>query len=111
MVDAGPVADDQDEEWPPRADRLRGILWRAEGHLERNEFFAATRTLAEAFELLRPGEDQVYRGLHHLAAAGYRHQLGDAARAERQLAHARRRLAAHPEHDVRIRAVEDLLRS
>jgi hypothetical protein len=111
MDDAGPVTDDKDEEWPPRADRLRAIRWRAEGHLERDEFFASAGTLAEAFELLGPGEGEVFRGLHHLAAAGYRHQLGDAHRAARQLAHARRRLAAYPEHAARIRAVERLLRS
>lgn len=111
MDDAGPVADDTDEEWPPRADRLRAIRWRAERHFEREEFFASARTLAEAFDLLGPGEGEVFRGLHHLAAAGYRHQLGDADRAARQLARARRRLAAYPEHDARIRAVERLLRS
>lgn len=111
MDDAGPVTDDTEEEWPPRADRLRAIRWRAERHLEREEFVASARTLAEAFELLRPGEDVVFRGLHHLAAAGYRHQLGDAERAARQLARARRRLTAFPEHDERIRAVERLLRS
>ena len=111
MDDARPVTDDTDEEWPPRADRLRAIRWRAEAHLERDEFFAAAATLAEAFELADRGEATMFRGLHHLAAAGYRHQLGDGDRAARQLAHARRRLAAHPEHGARLRAVERLLRS
>lgn len=111
MDEPGPVTDDTDEEWPPRADRLRAIRWRAEAHLERDEFFAAASTLVEAFELAGPGEAGVFHGLHHLAAAGYRHQVGDGDRAARQLAHARRRLAAYPEHDARIRAVERLLRS
>jgi hypothetical protein len=111
MDDAGPVTDATDDEWPPRADRLRAIRWRAEAHLERDEFFAAARTLAEAFELVDPGEAGELRGLHHLAAAGYRHQLGDGDRAVRQLAHARRRLGAYPRHAARIRAVERLLGS
>jgi hypothetical protein len=111
MDEADRVVDIADEEWPPRANRLRAIRWRAEAHLERGEFFAAVRTLAEAFELVGPGEGEVFRGLHHLAAAGYRHQTGEAHRAARQLAHARRRLASFPDCAEQIRAVERLLAS
>ena len=66
---------------------------------------------AEAFELVGPGEGEVFRGLHHLAAAGYRHQTGEAERAARQLAHARRRLASFPDCAEQVRAVERLLAS
>ena len=109
MDEADPVADVADEEWPPRENRLRAIRWRADGHFERDEFFAAARTLAEAFQLVGPGEGEVFRGLHHLAAAGYRHQNGEPERAARQLAHARRRLAAFPDCAERVRVVERLL--
>lgn len=105
---AAPVAH---EEWPPRANRLRAIRWRAEAHLERDEFFAAASALAEAFELVGPAKGEVYRGLHHLAAAGYRYQTGEPRRAARQLAHARRRLAPFPGCAEHVRAVERLLAS
>jgi hypothetical protein len=78
------------EEWPPREARLTSALWRAEGHLERHEFVAAASALDEARGL---GEDRLVVALRHLAAAGYRAQTGDGARARRQLVHARRRLA------------------
>jgi hypothetical protein len=111
MDEVDPVADVADEEWPPRANRLRAIRWRAEAHFEREEFFAATRTLAEAFALVGPEEGEMFRGLHHLAAAGYRHQTGETQRAARQLAHARRRLASFPDCAEEVRAVERLLAS
>ena len=86
----------EDADWPPPEARLQAVLWRAEGHLERHEYFAASQTLAEAFDL---GETELVRGLHHLAAAGYRRAEGDRLRAGRQLAHARRRLAPFlPKH-------------
>jgi hypothetical protein len=100
-----------EEEWPPRANRLQAIRWRADAHLERGEFIAAARTLTEAFELVGPPEDEVFRGLHHLAAAGYRHQTGDIQRAARQLARARRRLAPFPDCAEHVHAVEQLLTS
>ncbi len=87
------------------------IGWRGEAHLDRGEFFAAATALAEAFELVGPGEDEMFRGLHHLAAAGYRHQTGEPERAARQLAYARRRLSSFPEHADRVRVVERLLAS
>jgi hypothetical protein len=111
MDEADPVADVADEEWPPRANRLQAIRWRADGQFERGEFFAAACTLAEAFELVGPGEGEVFRGLHHLAAAGYRHQTGESQRAAQQLAHARRRLSSFPDVDEHVRAVERLLAS
>jgi hypothetical protein len=77
-------------EWPPPEARLTAILWRAEGHLERSEFLAAASALDEGEGL---GEDELLAGLRHLAAAGYRSQIGETERARRQLAHARRRLA------------------
>ena len=111
MDEADPVVDGADEDWPPRANRLQAIRWRADRHFERSEFFAAARALAEAFDLVGPGEGEVFRGLHHLAAAGYRHQTGDAERAVRQLAYARLRLASFPDCAEQVRAVERLLAS
>ena len=86
----------EDLEWPPPASRVRAALWRAGGHLERREYSAASRALAEVFELVGAGERELLRGLYHLAAAGYKGQAGDCTRGRRQLAHARRRLAAYP---------------
>lgn len=43
--------------------------------------------------LAPPEERELVRGLLHLAAAGYKRADGDERGAERQLAHARRRLA------------------
>jgi hypothetical protein len=97
-----------DDEWPPPAARLRAIRWRAEGHLDRREFVAASRALREGFGL---GEDDLLRGLYHLAAAGYKAQTGDTVRARRQLEHARRRLALHPETAGLVSSVEDVLES
>ncbi len=82
-------------EWPPPEARVRAALWRAEGHLTRREYAAASRTLAEVFRLVGADERELLRGLNHLAAAGYKGQAGDLGRARRQLLHARRRLAAY----------------
>jgi hypothetical protein len=79
------------EDWPPPEARLTSALWRAEGHLERHEYSAAAQALDEAGGL---GDDELVAALRHLAAAGYRAQLGEPVRAQRQLDHARRRLAA-----------------
>jgi hypothetical protein len=81
---------DSNEEWPPPEARLQAVLWRAEGHLFRGEYGQASRTLDEAAGL---GEDELVGGLRHLAAAGWRAQNGEPERAQRQLEHARRRLA------------------
>ena len=80
----------EDDEWPPPAARVQSAIWRAEGHLERSEYSQAARTLAEGFGL--GGDEDLLRGLHHLAAAGWRIQEGQPERARRQLEHARRRL-------------------
>src|SRR5919198_5909171 len=78
-----------DEEWPPPAARARSALWRAQEHLERAEYFHAVLTLEEVFAREK---NELARGLYHLAAAGYRHERGDADGAANQVAHARRRL-------------------
>lgn len=85
-----------DEEWPPRENRVQAALWEAERCLERHEYLPATNALARVFGLAGEREELV-RGLHHLAAAGYRAQTGDAGGARRQLDHARRRLASFPD--------------
>jgi predicted metal-dependent hydrolase len=95
----------RDDDWPPPAARLRSAVWRAEGHIERGEYFAATDALADVFDLARTRAEYV-RGLHHLAAAGYKHRHGNPSSARRQLAHARRRLSAFPEAAELIALVE-----
>jgi hypothetical protein len=99
---------DSNGEWPPPEARLQSVLWRAEGHLERSEFVAASRTLAEGFGL---GDDELLHGLHHLAAAGYRAQNGEPERARRQLERARRRLAAYPDSTPLVAVVETVVES
>jgi hypothetical protein len=101
---------DEEYDWPPPDVRVRSGLWQAEGHLERREYYAASRVLASVFEL-PDGKRSLTRGLHHLAAAGYRHQIGDDVRAWRQLAHARRRLAAFPDATHLVELVEHHLKS
>lgn len=87
-------------DWPPPAARYRSALWRAEGHIERGEYGQAAHALASVFELAGEDERDLVRGLHHLAAAGYRARDGETERALRQLEHARRRLAPFlPEHE------------
>jgi hypothetical protein len=87
--------DEEELDWPPPEARVRAALWRGTGHLERREYAAASRALVEVVELVPEDELELLRGLHHLAAAGYKAQAGDRARAGRQLAHARRRLAPY----------------
>jgi hypothetical protein len=101
---------DDEEVWPPPEARVRSALWQAEDHFERREYFAASRALASVFGLAG-AEEELVRGLHHLAAAGYRRQIGDDARAGRQLAHARRRLAAFPDAAPLVELVEQDLES
>jgi hypothetical protein len=80
-------------------DSLRRVSLEAEAHLDRDEFFAASTAPAEAFELVGPDEHELFHGIDRLAAAGYRHQTGEAERAARQLAHPRRRLSSFPDYD------------
>jgi hypothetical protein len=82
------------EDWPPPAARLRGIVWRVEESIERREYLAAARACEEGFGL--GGDQRLLRGLHHLAAAGFKVQCGHPERARRQLEHARHRLGEHP---------------
>jgi hypothetical protein len=69
---------------------VQSALWRAEDHIERREYAQAASALEQVFRL--GGDEELLRGLHHLAAAGWRHQEGESERARRQLEHARRRL-------------------
>jgi hypothetical protein len=100
----------EEDDWPPPEARVRAAIWQAEGHFERREYFAASSALSAVFWIA--GEDEeLVRGLHHLAAAGYRHQTSENERASRQLRHARRRLAAHPDVVPLVRLVEQDVRS
>jgi hypothetical protein len=94
-----------DDDWPPRENRVQAAVWETERCLERREYLAATDALARVFGLAGEREELV-RGLHHLATAGYRAQTGDAAGARRQLDHARRRLVSFPEAEPLIDLVQ-----
>ena len=63
------MEEERDDEWPPPDARYRSALWRAEGHIERGEWGRAADALEDILGL---GDDEVVRGLLHLAAAGYR---------------------------------------
>jgi hypothetical protein len=103
------VAEEHLDEWPPPDARYRSALWRAEGHLERGEWAQAAVTLDDVLGL---GDDELVRGLRHLAAAGYRAQDGDRERARKQMVHARRRLGPYlPEQEeVDLAALVELVR-
>ena len=75
---------------------MQAALWEGERLLERRAYLAASSALADAFAIAGEREELV-KGLHHLAAAGYRAQTGEGDRARRQLERARLRLAAFPE--------------
>jgi hypothetical protein len=100
-----------EDEWPPPEARFRSALWRAEANIERGEYGAAAKTLADVFRYAPEGDRELVVGLHHLAAAGYKHREGDPERAHRQLRHARRRLEPYlPEHEeVDLAALLDLV--
>lgn len=102
---------DGDVEWPAAETRVQSALWRAEGHVERREYAHAARALSEAAPLAPLEERELVRGLIHLAAAGWRRERGEHDRGARQLAHARRRLAAYlPTHrDVDLAALLELV--
>ena len=75
---------------------MQAALWEGERLLERRAYLAASSALGDVFGIA--GERAaLVKGLHHLAAAGYRAQVGEGDRARRQLERARRRLAAYPE--------------
>ena len=100
-----------EDEWPPPEARFRSALWRAEANIERGEYGTAARTLADVFGYAPDGDRELVIGLHHLAAAGYRHREGDLRRARRQLAHAQRRLEPYlPEREeIGVAALLDLV--
>ena len=98
------------EEWPTPEARVRSAVWRAEAHIEKGEYYAASSALAAVFDVA--GDDgELVRGLHHLATAGFKNQEGDGESARRQLDHARRRLASYPETSTLIALVERELAS
>jgi hypothetical protein len=103
------VVDEHEDEWPPPDARYRSALWRAEGHLERGEWGQAAVTLDDVLGL---GDDELVRGMRHLAAAGNKARDGDRVRAERQLDHARRRLEPYlPAHEeVELAALIEVVR-
>jgi hypothetical protein len=73
-------------------DLYQGALFVGEAHLRKHEHAHAARAFARAAALAETAADrELARGLVHLAAAGRRR--ADPLRRERQLAHARRRLA------------------
>lgn len=82
--------------WPERDAKLRGALFQGERHLRRAEYLHAAIAFTRASAVAGPGEYERVRGLLHLAAAGYKHRLGDETAAQRQLAHAGRRLRRPP---------------
>jgi hypothetical protein len=100
-----------EDEWPPPEAQFRSALWRAEASIKRGEYGTAARTLADVFAHAPDGDRDLVLGLHHLAAAGYKHREGDPHRARRQLAHARRRLRPYlPEREeVDLVALLDLV--
>jgi hypothetical protein len=90
----------EDEQWPPSEARVQSAIWRAEGHIERGEYAKAAHALEQVRGL--GGDQELVRGLHHLAAAGWRHQEGEPERARRQLEHARRRLGRRAARLVKL---------
>jgi predicted metal-dependent hydrolase len=83
-------------DWLPREEQLRLTILRGKRWLRTSDYFQAYRAFVDA-EPFAADEDEreLVRGLVHLAAAGYKRKRGDGRGAERQLAHARRRLAPH----------------
>jgi len=75
-------------------DLYQGALFFGEGHLRKREYLKAVSHFRRAAEAAPDAEArELARGLLHLAAAGQKHMRGDPHGAQRQLAHARRRLA------------------
>jgi len=71
----------------------QGALFFGESHLRKREYLKAVRHFRRAAETAPDAEDrELARALVHLAAAGHKQLAGDRRGAERQLAHARRRL-------------------
>jgi hypothetical protein len=77
----------------PGADLFQGALFVGASHLRRREYFHAHRAFLRAAALAEGEDRELARGLLHLAAAGYKRARADDRGAQRQLAHAHRRLA------------------
>ena len=81
-----------DDSGRPARPEVQAALWDAERSLEpEGEYLVVTSRLADVFGLAGDQEELV-RGLLHLGAAGYRAQVGEPARARRQLVKARQLL-------------------
>jgi hypothetical protein len=81
-------------EWPPPGAVYQGALFYGESHLRKREYLKAAYHFRRAAAAAPADDDrELARALVHLAAAGQKRLTGDAAGCERQLAHARRRLA------------------
>jgi hypothetical protein len=80
-------------DWPPPEARFQGALFFGESHLRKREYPKAALHFARAAEAASGEDRELARGLVHLAAAGYKRTVGDERGYERQLRHARRRLA------------------
>jgi len=78
---------------PPAADPLQGALFVGESQLRRRDYFHAYRAFRRAAAAGEGKDRELAMGLSHLAACGYKRKAGDERGAERQLEHARRRLA------------------
>ena len=79
--------------WAPDEERFRSGLWRGETHMLQREWFGAYRAFLTAAYAADGDDRELARGLAHAAAAGYKGLIGDERGRERQLGHARRRLA------------------
>jgi hypothetical protein len=74
----------------------QGALFYGESHLRKREYLKAVVHFRRAADAAPDAETrELARGLVHLAAAGQKRVAGDRRSAERQLAHARRRLAPY----------------
>jgi hypothetical protein len=95
-------AEDLDAGWPPPEARFQGALFYGESHLRKGEYLKAAMHFRRAAEAAGGEERELARGLVHLAAAGQKGILGDPRGRERQLEHARRRLAPFLPHAYRL---------
>lgn len=93
VLESSPTICSMEEVWPPPEARARAALWAAERHLLVGEYLAAVDSLGNALDFGSPATVSVARALRQLAAAGYRTQCGDPARASRLLDHAVPQLA------------------
>jgi hypothetical protein len=74
----------------------QGALFYGESHLRKHEYLKAVLHFQRAADAAPDAEArELARGLVHLAAAGQKRIADDRRGAERQLAHARRRLAPY----------------